>query len=85
MMKTKLLKTKSFKVDITTLLSVFISGVFLFATIKMIEDTSIEEPACIDIDQTKPDCIKDMPNPNCLSHRQRIPCLIDAANKENLQ
>lgn len=82
-MKTKLLKTKPFKVGITTLLSVFISSGFLFATIKMIEDTSIEEPACID--QTKPDCIRDMPNPICPPQRQRIPCLIDAANKENLQ
>ncbi len=51
------------KIGLTTALIVFMVGGLLFGTIKMIDATPTEVPACVE--RTKPDCIKDMPPPIC--------------------
>ncbi len=65
------------KIGLTTALIVFMVGGLLFGTIKMIDATQTETPACVE--RTKPDCIKDMPPPICPPQQQRVPCPLDAA------
>ena len=67
------------KMGFTVALIVFMVGGLLFGTIKMIDATQTETPACLE--RTKPDCIKDMPPPICPPQQQRVPCPLDTANK----
>ena len=64
------------KIGLTAVLIAFIGGGLLFSTIKMIDATQTETPACME--RTKPDCIKDMPKPVC-PPQQRVPCPLNAA------
>ncbi|MCE2400662.1 hypothetical protein J4G08_07195 [Candidatus Poribacteria bacterium] len=67
------------KIGLTTALITFIGGGLLFGTIKIIDATQTETPICVE--RTKPDCIKDMPEPICPPQYQRVPCTLDAAGQ----
>ena len=67
------------KIGFTVALIAFMGGGLLFGTIKMIDATQTETPACME--RTRPDCIKDMPPPICPPQYQRVPCQMDASEQ----
>ncbi len=72
----KLKRQRWRKIGITVALIVFISGGLLIGA-NAIKNNTENPPPCTQ--RTKPECIKDMPEPICPPQQQRVPCPLDTA------